>query len=130
MLDKLKEYKELIAIIVFFLGGFFWLQTQYPDKKDLASVTCLLDKYMKLTQLQLLSQELDKQVSIMETKISDASSHNGGESNVPMSPAMLMELEQLKQDYTTKRNELGQTGHEMTQIRDDLMRAVCRMDYL
>jgi hypothetical protein len=25
MLDKLKEYKELIAIIVFFLGGFIWL---------------------------------------------------------------------------------------------------------
>ena len=38
MLAKLKEYKELTAIIVFFLGGFLWLEREFdrhPTRGDL-----------------------------------------------------------------------------------------------
>jgi hypothetical protein len=35
MLEKLKEYKELIGLIVFFLGGFIWLQQKFAHKQEL-----------------------------------------------------------------------------------------------
>lgn len=129
MLERLKEYKELIAIIVFFLGGFFWLQSEFPSKSDmkgeLVSIRCLLDSYMKLTQLQILSQEQDKQVSELQRKLSEAPPADNGGSGLSVSPAMRAEFEQLKVDYATRRNQLGQTTSEMAKIRDELARGVC-----
>ena len=56
-LEKLKQYKEIIAITIFFLGGFFWLQAEFPNKSDLrsevGSLNCQLKSYMLLTQLQI-----------------------------------------------------------------------------
>ncbi|MEI7457612.1 MAG: hypothetical protein WCK93_12910 [Nitrosomonadales bacterium] len=73
MLERLKEYKELIAIIAFFLGGFFWLQSQYPNKSEVKdefnSIRCQLNSYMKLTQLQIRSQELDKQLNVADSTL-------------------------------------------------------------
>ncbi len=129
MLEKLKEYKELTAIIVFFLGGFFWLQSEFPSKSDmkgeLVSIHCLLDSYMKLTQLQILSQELDKQTSELGRKLSEAPPTDAGASALSVSPAMRAEFEQLKVDYAARRNQLGQTTNEMAKIRDELARGVC-----
>ena len=129
MLEKLKEYKEMIAIIVFFLGGFSWLQNQYPNKNDLkaelASVRCLLDNYMKLTQLQILSQEQDKKISELWRKLSEVPPDNSSKSKVSFSPAMRAELEQLRVEYTTRINQQGQTASDMVKIRDELARGIC-----
>lgn len=129
MLEKLKEYKELIAIIVFFLGGFFWLQTEFPSKSDmkveLVSIRCLLDGYMKLTQLQILSQEQDKQVSELRRKLSEAPPDDTRGGGLSISPAMRAEFEQLKVDYKARRDQLGQTASDMAKIRDELARGVC-----
>lgn len=128
MLAKIKEYKELIGIMVFFLGGVFWLQNTFPSKSEmrteLISIRCLLDSYMKLTQLQILSQEQDKQVSELRQKLLEVPPDNtsGG---LAISPAMRAEFEQLKVDYTTSRNQLGQTTRDMAKIRDELARGVC-----
>jgi hypothetical protein len=128
MLERLKEYKELIAIIIFFLSGVFWLQSTFPSKNEmkteLVSIRCLLDSYMKLTQLQILSQEQDKQVTELRQKLAQVPPDNAS-GGLAISPAMRAEFEQLKEDYATSRNQLGQTTQEMAKIRDELARGVC-----
>jgi hypothetical protein len=127
MLEKLKEYKELLAIVVFFLGGVFWLQDQYPSKQDLKaelkSVRCLLDNYMKLTQLQIFNQEQDKRAGLLARKVTEASPDSGNE--LPVSPAMKAELEQLRAEFTSVSSLQGKTASEMAAIRDELERGVC-----
>lgn len=129
MLERLKEYKELIAIIAFFLGGFFWLQTQFPSKNDLkdelGSIRCQLNSYMKLTQLQILSQEQERQLSALKIQLSGASREEASGSASAISPAMMVELEQIKLDFSNTRNQLGQTTTEMKKIRDSLELGAC-----
>lgn len=129
MLEKLKEYKELIAIIVFFLGGFFWLQSEFPSKNDLKSqlkvINCQLDSYMQLTQLQISSQEQEKQLNDLLKKLSEAPPDDNSKKGVSISPAMRVELEQLRVDYTERRNQLGVTTAAMAKIKDELARGVC-----
>jgi hypothetical protein len=134
MLEKLKEYKELVTIVVFFLGGFFWLQAEFPNKSDLkaelASMRCLLDNYMKLTQLQILSQEQEKQVNELWRQLSEAPPNDTGKSGLSISPAMKVGLEKLKSEHTARTNQLRQTTSDMAQIRDNLARSVCARSVL
>jgi len=125
MLAKLKEYKEIISLVIFFLGGVFWIQNQFPNKEDLASVRCLLNGYMKLTQLQIRSQELDKKRYNLSQQLTGAPSNNGSNDEIEFSPAMMMELEQLKADYKNTQDEFRQTNLDMTELRDELQRGVC-----
>ena len=68
-LEKLKQYKEIIAIIIFFLGGFFWLQAEFPNKSDLrsevGSLNCQLKSYMLLTQLQIGIMGTQSEVQVL-----------------------------------------------------------------
>lgn len=130
MLQKLKEYKELIAIIVFFLGGFTWLNTQFPTKSDLkaeiASLNCLLEKYMTLTQLQIRGQEIERQTHELTRRITGILPKENGDTSLPLSPAMKLEFEQLKTDLEARRNDLRSNAGEMEKIRDQLGLQVCR----
>lgn len=127
MLEKLKEYKELVAIIVFFLGGFIWLNNQFPTKGDLkaeiGSLNCLVEKYMTLTQLQIRGQELWKQIQDLATSISDMETNSG---NVHLSPAMKFELNQLKSDFEHNREKYRSNTAEIAKILDELARNVCK----
>ena len=129
MLEKLKEYKELIAIIVFFLGGFIWLDTQFPTKTDLkaeiASLNCLLEKYMTLTQLQIRGQEIEKQTHELTKKITGILPEDNVSTGVSLSPAMRLEFEQLKTELDAQRDDLHKNAKEMEKIRDELGRQIC-----
>ena len=106
MLDKLKEYKELITIIVFFLGGFTWLNAQFPTKADLESAKidlksaisyqdCLGERYMKLVQSQIDRQEIQVQVQGLDREIKEGSD-DIEKSKVYISPAMQHSFDQHK----------------------------------
>ena len=127
MIEKLKQYKELITIILFFLGGFTWMETQFPTKTDLqaeiASLNCLVEKYMILTQCQMHGQDLEKQIQDINKQI-NMISPNG--SSPGLSPALAVEFEELKSDLTHKKSELGQNKESMQKIVDELQRNVCR----
>ena len=127
MLEKLKEYKELIAIIVFFLGGFIWLNNQFPTKSDLTaeigSLNCRVEIYMTLTQLQIRGQELVKQTQDLATRITDMETNS---ENVHLSPAMKFELDQLKSDFGHDREKYRSNKAEIKNIMDELARNVCR----
>lgn len=128
MLEKLKEYKEVIAIIIFFLGGFFWLEGEFPKKSDLnseiGSVKCLLEKYMTLTQLQIRRQELDKQIQEINDhiKLFPAISNAG---SPPLTPAMAQELDEKKSDMSGKKKDFKENKFAMEKIVDELARNVC-----
>jgi hypothetical protein len=131
MLEKLTQYKELLAIVVFFLGGFFWIQNEFarfPTKTDLRSeiqvLNCLLDKYMILTQLQLRGRELERQVQVLTNQI--GADGSDGESGPLTSPAMHRELEDKKAELTTARGDLRGNVTEIQKTNDDLQRNVCR----
>ena len=130
MLEKLKEYKELIGIVVFFLGGVYWIQGQYPTKKDLKSeigvVNCLLDKYMTLTQLQIRGRELERLIEEQSSQISAIGTPPGAAAT-PLSPAMQQELEAKKADLAANRSELKDKTLQMQKISDDLQRNACGM---
>ena len=127
MLGKLKEYKELIAIIVFFLGGFIWLNSQFPKKSDLeakiGSLNCQLEKYMTLTQLQIRGQELGKQAQDLMTRILDVENYS---ENVVLSPPMKINLDQMKSDLKHNREKHRSNKDEIATILDELARNVCK----
>lgn len=129
MLEKLKEYKELIAIIVFFLGGFIWLNNQFPTKNDLKAeigfLNCMLDKYMTLTQLQLRGQDLEKQAQALAKEIFGMEANSG---DMHLSPAMKFEFDQLKSDFEHNRKAYRTNTAEITKITDELSRNVCRKE--
>jgi hypothetical protein len=129
MLEKLKEYKELIGIVVFFLGGIWWIQGQYPTKTDLKSevgvLKCLLDKYMTLTQLQIRGRDLER---LIQDEVSQISSFGNVQSATAasVSPAILEALEGKKADLAANRTELKAKIAEMQKINDELQRNVCQ----
>jgi len=136
MLNKLKEYKEIIAIIVFFLSGFVWLESQFPKRSDLnsnisdvssqiESLQCLVDKYMTLTQLQIRAQDLEKELERLTNAIATRFPNVSDEETVRLSPAMEFELEQLRRELEGKKHELKENQDEMVNIRSELERNVC-----
>jgi hypothetical protein len=128
VLEKLKEYKEVITIIIFFLGGFFWLQNEFPKKSDLnseiGSVQCLLQKYMTLTQLQIRSQELDKQIQELgnQIRLFPAASNDATHG---LTPAMAQELDEKKSDLSDKKKDLRENKLAMEKIVEELARNAC-----
>lgn len=122
MLEKLKEYKELIAILVFFLGGFAWIQGQYPTKTDLKSqvtvLECLLQKYMALTQLQIHGQQLQQEIQERRKQIQMME-------GMQLSPAMQSDLEEKRKDLGGTQGDLKTNLAEINKINDELRRNVC-----
>ncbi len=127
MIEKLKEYKELITIIMFFLGGFLWLNNQFPTKSDLkaevGSLNCLVEKYMTLTQLQIRGQDLEKETQDLATRISNMKIDN---EDLYLSPAMKFEMNQLKSDFEHNREKYRNNSSEIVKILDELARNICR----
>jgi hypothetical protein len=124
MLEKLKEYKELISIVVFFLGGIFWIQSQFPTKVDLKSelgvVNCLLEKYMTLTQLQMKGKDIERRIQEQSSQI-----NNLGGATVALSPAMQQELDAKKADLAANRSDAKTNLADIQKISDELQRNAC-----
>ena len=125
LFERLKEYKELLAIIVFFLGGVFWIQGQYPTKTDLKTeigvLSCLLDKYMSLTQLQIRGRDLERQAQELKDEIAAF----GSDHTPSLSPAMKQELDSKKASLTTVLADLKTNASSIQSIGDELARNVC-----
>ncbi len=129
MLERLKEYKELLAILVFFLGGFFWVQNRFPTKTDLraeiAGLNCLLDKYMLLTQLQIRGRDLERQVLNLTAQIA-LYGEDDDPTRPPLSPAMRQDRDARQEELNDTRGALKSNVADIEKIRDELQRNVCR----
>lgn len=130
MLAKLKEYQDLIAIIVFFLGGFFWLNNQFPQKTDLESVKhelqeenavlkCLLKKNMMLVQDQIQASALEKNIKEKSEYIYFLSEKLNTEGQT-MSPVMQIKLNETKEEVAAQKDELKKVIAQMQEIKNQL----------
>jgi predicted RNase H-like nuclease (RuvC/YqgF family) len=128
MLEKLKEYRDVLAIVVFFLGGFFWIQGQYPTKTDLKSdigvLSCQLDKYMSLTQLQIRGRDLERQAEELKDEI-QAFGNDQERAHLVISPAMGQEIEEKKTALAALRVDLKTNATSIQTTNDELARNVC-----
>jgi len=123
VLQVLNEYKEIIVVIAFFLGGVFWIQDRFPTKTDLVAqlsfIKCQLDEYMQLTQLQVRHEQLSAQLAQQLGSATTVSS------KVALSPSM----KQTLSDLQTQRAQLRAAGDTasaaMQKISDDLGRNLC-----
>lgn len=130
MLEKIKEYKEIIVIIVFFLGGFIWLENQYPKKTDLKSeiwsLDCLLKKYMTLTQLQIRGQNLKEEIQNLERKIKSTFQTSDDATKITLSPPLAHQLKKLQEAQSKNINDLSDIHKDMVSISEELQRNECR----
>lgn len=138
MLEKLKQYQEIITIIIFFLSGFFWLQNQFPQKDDLESVKkqlqgenavlkCLLKKNMILVQDQIQANSLEKTIKektefaeILSKQLDSISSKVQG-----VSPAMQNRLNETREDLANQKDELKKVITRMQDTKNELERNIC-----
>jgi len=127
-IQRLQEYKELLALVAFFLSGFVWIQNQYPTKSDLKAqigeLSCLVGKYMVLTQLQYSAQNLDGDARQLREEIA-AFGDDPAHAQPPLSPAMERELESKKAVLAAKQDESKTTAASIQTTRDELARNIC-----
>lgn len=135
MLAKLKEYQELIAILVFFLGGFFWLESQFPQKTDLESVKtdlqkenavlkCLLKKNMVLVQDQIQASALEKSIKEKNEYIYFLSEKLKTDAET-ISPVMQFKLTEAREEVAAKKDELKTVITRMQDTKNELERNIC-----
>jgi hypothetical protein len=121
VLQKLKDYKEVIALIVFFLGGFTWIQKNFPDKtylddrikaqgSKIATLECLLSHNINATDAQLKMKIHSDDIEKFRAR-SATLNHK--------SPATLSEDE---------KNELDELKRSIENARDDLQKEQNRSD--
>lgn len=53
LLPHLREYKEFIAILVFFLGGFFWIYGVFETKEQVRILQCLTNQNIGMIQARM-----------------------------------------------------------------------------
>jgi hypothetical protein len=122
MLEKLNQYKEVITLVVFFLGGFFWIENQFPTKLDLTRqigvLKCELDNYMKLTQLQIRSRDLERTIQTLDQDL-------GMPISTDLPPSFREILDQKKNQRADDIAALKSVNDQIASIFNDLGRQIC-----
>lgn len=62
LLNRLKEYKELITIIVFFISGFLWLYGYFATKDQLRIMKCIVNHQISMVESRIQKQDLLEQL--------------------------------------------------------------------
>lgn len=74
--SHLKDLKELVAILVFFIGGAVWIYTAFATKQYVAGVRCLLASTIERIDNEAQSRELKSE--IIETGVRQQQIRNRG----------------------------------------------------
>jgi hypothetical protein len=122
MLDVLHKYKEMITLMVFFMGGFFWLQREYASKNELtqqlsltnqriARLNCLLEANIDGVTAQLKLRILPVSIEQAEFKLATL------QANVTsMSPVHQDLLQSAKRQLEIYRDELQKIKVDSEQL--------------
>lgn len=126
LLGTLNDYKEVLSIIVFFLGGVWWIQDRFPTKTDLNSnvnfIKCQLKEYMELTQQQIKHEQAS--ASLAEV-VQELGSPMALQRAVELSPSMQQMIAGFKDKETYFRSEVDASSTAMSNINDNLARGIC-----
>lgn len=131
ILDKLKQYQDIIGIVIFFIGGVFWIQNQFPQKADLESVKtelqkenavlrCLLKKNMMLVQDQIQASALEKSIKEKNEFADILAKQLDKMSAEGVSPAMVNRLNETKEEIANKKEELKAVILRMQSTKNEL----------
>src|SRR5262245_7951462 len=60
LLGTLKDYKEFIAILVFFIGGILWIFGYFATKKQLDELHCLMNANVDFIQGRMEAANLSQ----------------------------------------------------------------------
>jgi hypothetical protein len=96
-IKALGEYKEIITIIVFFLGGVLFAFGYFATKQQLTQIKCLLNANVDLIQSKMNSSSLS-QIMVQNLEESGAL-----DSKMPLNQADLIKRNKLKEGA----NEIG-----------------------
>lgn len=112
LLQFLKDTKELITLILFFVGGIVWLYAAFATKHYVASVKCLLGATIE--RIDNDSQSKQYQVEIVELNVRLQQVQNSGRPVLDI----INEVETLKQkveDFKGKKQLADESAKKASQ---------------
>lgn len=71
--DRIKEYRELIAVAAAFLGGVAWLHAAFATKAHVAGIRCLLGSTIERVDSESRSRVLQSEIISFSTKLQQSS---------------------------------------------------------
>ncbi|RWO49230.1 hypothetical protein [Mesorhizobium sp.] len=101
LFSYLRDFKEVVAIVIFFVGGVIWLYAAFATKQYVAEVKCLLGATIE--RIDNEAQAKTFQAEIIEHSIRLERMQSDG----PTSPNIIGDLELIKQkieDLKTKKS--------------------------
>ena len=101
VLDSIKEFKELIAVIVFFIAGALWVFGYFATKDQLKTLHCITNANMEFLQGQMDSNTLSEM--LMKNMREQYRIKNTTPEGSPERSA-LVQLEIAANDLTLKNN--------------------------
>jgi hypothetical protein len=123
----LGAYKELIAIVVFFFGGFAYLDANYPSKTEFQTTNCLLKTYMLITQLQLRNYQLEKSISRLRPSVKDYDDLKNQQPAVwaQLTKGMKADVEVMRAELLDSEKELQKVLERIREEKDGLQMHKC-----
>ena len=122
MLDKLKEYKEFLVILVFFAGGASWIYGYFATKAQLNEARCLLDANIEAVTHQLKKKLLYDDILLLERDLRILSDKLA---LGPLSNDEKTRLDNLTLDRGLKRAQLEKSIQVEQQMLNRLRRGEC-----
>ena len=98
-LDTLKEYKEFIAILVFFLAGLLWIFGYFATKKQLAVLHCTMVENLNFIKGQMDTTNLSQ---LMVQNLEEQSIVSDRRDLSPAEKAKLRKLEVAREELARK----------------------------
>lgn len=119
-LATLKQYKELVAIILFFGMGIIWLYTAFATKHYVASIRCLLgttiERIDNEAQARVLQDEIvDRNARVEELKTSNAT---------PTAP-LILQIEKLKAEIDGLKHKKMSSEEIISKSSSRLLNGEC-----
>lgn len=68
-LTRLKEYKEFIAIIAFFMGGIMWIYGFFATKNEVKVLRCLMNNQIILIEARINKKFLPAELARMKAEL-------------------------------------------------------------
>lgn len=115
---KVGEYKEFVALVVFFLGGIFWAFAYFATKAQLKEIQCIMNANMNFIQGKMDSSSLS-QLMLDNLKASAALEKTG------LTPEEIVKSNQLKLAATEIARKLADADNATAKALDKLKSGDC-----
>jgi hypothetical protein len=119
VLKTLGEYKELIAVIVFFITGCLWLFGYFATKQQLKTLQCLMNTNMAIIQGKMDSASLSQ---LMVQNLQESMSLEGKQN---LTPAEMLKQSQLKTGLNDISRKLADADTTTAKALNKLVSGEC-----